>query len=192
MTNIWDFNNDITFGEGDNFLDFATSSATSSANTAKQVKNYLGRKSQGIQNEEEINNDNVQSKLVDSSDINSGRVKKAEPFKFKAKPLIKFNPHIDARIEKLVMLHKLVQISPLKNKIEYKSCLREQEEKIRKQKEEELFDELLDSCGDDGNGKEGDGDDDDEGGGPELSIFTSTIFLMLVDRHHFNVRTGRS
>ncbi|CAB4491269.1 uncharacterized protein OCT59_026760 [Rhizophagus irregularis] len=51
-----DFNNDVTFGEGDTFLDFATSSATSSAttNTAKQVKNHLGRKSQGIQKRQPI------------------------------------------------------------------------------------------------------------------------------------------
>ncbi|RGB24586.1 hypothetical protein C1646_772855 [Rhizophagus diaphanus] len=257
-----DFNNDTTFGEGDTFLDFATSSATSSAtrgqplftpsknaktinekltaksplkekekikfldynldvkagadkkkgppvvnivnnkanikptNTAKQVKNYFGRKSQGIQKRQpikrfhtkksfvaqnspfislektpdrfksklvtmrstsnyvnlptktkspflrtklraertrmknkgiEINNDKVQSKPVDSSDTNSGRVKKTEPFKFKAKPLanvVKFNLHIDARIEKRKIYNE-------------QRNLRKQEEKIRKQKEEE-------------------------------------------------------
>ncbi|PKY19448.1 hypothetical protein RhiirB3_469168 [Rhizophagus irregularis] len=81
-------------------------------NTAKQVKNHLGRKSQGIQSTSNYVNLPTKTKspflrtklrAERTSDINSGRVKKTEPFKFKAKPLtkvVKFNLHIDARIEK--------------------------------------------------------------------------------------------
>ncbi|PKC56661.1 hypothetical protein RhiirA1_401968 [Rhizophagus irregularis] len=129
-------------------------------NIDKQIKKYLGRKSQGIRKRQQLikrfnarkcsdarkspiislaeriqqfiekTPDKLKPKLVTmrstsnyvnlptktkspflrtklraerTSDINSGRVKKTEPFKFKAKPLtkvVKFNLHIDARIEK--------------------------------------------------------------------------------------------